>query len=97
MKRINDGNETAREIYKESVGEDADINAKGVQMYERPYLWRDDTPTTARDTFTENFIPTPTLNTNDEPKWSRILAITAIATAIVVITVAFFVGVMGGS
>ena len=96
MDRIQKGDETARKIYNETLGESTGINRKGVQIYERPYLWRDDSPTTAKDTFTENFIPTPTLNTNETPKWKRILGISVIVLIIAVITVCWFVGVFNG-
>ena len=92
MDRIQKGDVTAQKIYNETLDENTGINRKGVQIYERPYLWRDDSPTTAKDTFTENFIPTPTLNTNDAPKWKRVLNGVLIALTIVIITVCWFVG-----
>ena len=94
MKQICDGNDTARKIYKESVGEEVDIDSKGVQMYERPYLWRDDTPCSHKDTPTENFIPTPILNTIDVPKWRRVLCAVLAATAVVGVTIWWLVGVL---
>ena len=94
MDRVQRGEETARKIYKEAMGEDTGIDRKGVQMYEGPYLWRDDTPTTAKDTFTENFIPTPKLNTNDAPKWRRLLGAIALLVVVAIITACFFVGVI---
>lgn len=94
MKQIRTGEETARQIYDAAMGGEQGIHYRGVQMFKRPYLWRDDSPTTIKDTFTENFIPTPTLETNDAPKWKRILKIVALFLIVAAIAFAFFVGVM---
>lgn len=94
MDRVQKGDKTAREIYNETLGDGSGIDRKGVQIYERPYLWRDDTPTTAKDTFTENFIPTPTLNTNEGPKWKRMLGVVAIVLIVVIIVIWYVTGLM---
>ena len=93
MKEMDKGDLTARKIYNETLDMDSGIDRKGVQIYEKPYLWRDDTPTTAKDTFTENFIPTPTLNTNDLPNWKRVLRTVTIILILAIIAICWFVTV----
>ena len=93
---VKNGEDTAKDIYKASLDGDNNTIGSGVQMYERPYLWRDDSPTTAKDTFTENFIPTPALNTNDRPRWLRVLGIVAAALVTVAIAASWLLGLIFG-
>lgn len=96
MDRLQKGDKTAREIYDETLGDGSGIDKKGVQIYKRPYLWRDDTPTTAKDTFTENFIPTPTLNTNETPRWRRVLCGVGLILIVAIIVIWYITGVTSG-
>ena len=41
---------------------------KGVHMYETPYLWKEDNIAIETDNPTENFVPTPVINTGDDSK-----------------------------
>ena len=75
MKQINNVNDTARKIYRESVGEEENINAKGVLMGDSPNLWPDNNPSPYTDTHTpsEKFAPISTIYTSDDSIVKRIL------------------------
>lgn len=50
-------------------------SGKGLHMYRRPYLWRENNPITIRDNPAENFVPTPTIHTGEDSKAKKIIKI----------------------
>ena len=68
-------NEVGKKQYDAAMDGSGD-NGKGVHMYERPYLWRENNPVHAyADTPCENFVPTPTIHTGEDSKVKKVIKI----------------------
>lgn len=68
-------NEVGKKQYDAVMDGNGD-NGKGVHMYERPYLWRENNPVHPyADTPCENFVPTPTIHTGEDSKVKKIVKI----------------------
>lgn len=64
-------NEQAKRNYKSEIDGDGDA-VKGFHMYKTPYLWEEENPISNMDTPTENFIPTPTYDANEDTPRSKV-------------------------
>ena len=84
--------EVARKSYASNM-EDSN-GVKGLKMYSKPFLFDEERPASQMDIPTENFIPTPEINTerfSDYNIWKKI-AIVLAGLFIVYCAIAYFVG-----
>lgn len=80
----------AKKNYETAMGGSGE-NLKGVHMYKRPYLWRENNPAHPyADTPCENFVPTPTMNTGEDEITASPLK-KAIKIALIVLFVGFMI------
>ena len=79
------------ENYESQKSHFSNDDHKGVKMYKRPYLWRENNPAHPyADTPCENFVPTPTMDSGEEDL-SRFKLKKAIAIGLVVLLVGFMI------
>lgn len=78
MENRHESHNVAKKNYEAAMNDDAGP-VKGVQIEKRPYLWRENNPVHPyMDTPCENFVPTPTIHSNDDSKVKRILKYVAL-------------------
>ena len=65
-----------------------DDNGKGLHMHKSPYLWKENNVAIERDNPTENFVPTPQINTGDESRSATKRIVTIV---LLVLLIAFMI------